>query len=87
MALADGRLEAAKIADTLTKREKDLLSLLIGGQSLSSIAEQLLVDIELLIAVRKSLMAKIGAKHTADAVRVGLELARHRLLELPESEH
>jgi two-component system, LuxR family, response regulator FixJ len=84
MPLSDDRREAARTVEMLSKQEKDVLVLLINGWSFSSIADELSVDIDRLEGVRRSLMTKIGAEHTADAVRIGLHLASHRLLELPE---
>jgi len=78
----DNRLEALKLAATLTNMEKDILVRLTDGYSDQSLGEDLSVDAHELELAKKLLFEKIGATRTADAVRVGLQLARHDLLEL-----
>ena len=78
----DNRLEALELAATLTNMEKDILVRLTDGYSDQSLGEYLSVDAHELELAKKLLFEKIGATRTADAVRVGLQLARHDLLEL-----
>ena len=77
----DTRLEALELVAMLTQREKDILVRLINGYSDQSLAGDLALDAHELAQAKKLLFAKIGATRIADAVRVGLQLARHELLE------
>ena len=81
MPLGDSRLEALELVAMLTQREKDILVRLINGYSDQSLARDFALDANELEQAKKLLFAKIGAMRIADAVRVGLQLARHELLE------
>lgn len=82
MTLGDNRLEALELVATLTNLEKNILVCLTDGHSKQSLGEDLSVDAHELELAKKLLFEKIGATRTADAVRIGLQLARHDLLEL-----
>ena len=82
MPLRDSRLEALKLFAMLTQREKDVLVRLINGYSDQSLAGDLALDAHELARAKQLLFEKIGAVRVADAVRIGLQLTRHELLEL-----
>ena len=81
MPLGDSRLEALELVAMLTQREKDILVRMINGYSDDSFAGDLALDAHELAQAKNLLYEKIGATRIADAVRVGLQLARHELLE------
>ena len=81
MPLGDRRLEALELVAMLTQQERGILVRLINGYSDQSLARDFSLDANELAQAKKLLFAKIGATRIADAVRVGLQLARHELLE------
>jgi DNA-binding CsgD family transcriptional regulator len=81
MPLGDRRLEALELVAMLTLQEKGILVRLINGYSDQSLARDFGLDANELEQAKKLLFEKIGAMRIADAVRVGLQLVRHELLE------
>jgi DNA-binding NarL/FixJ family response regulator len=57
----------------LTKREKEVLKLIVEGLTNPAIAEKLFVSLSTIESHRKSLLAKFQLKNTAALVRVALE--------------
>lgn len=62
----------AKLA-TLTTREIEVLDLLVAGSSNKMIARELQISPRTVEIHRANMMAKLGAHHAADAVRLRLE--------------
>ena len=60
------------IADLLTEDEYDVLTCLVAGESQRTIAFRLGKGEAYALAARASLMKKLGASCTADAVREGI---------------
>jgi len=56
-----------------TKREKELLRLLVEGNSNREMAEKMILSIDTVKTYRKHLMSKIGAKNTAMLVKMAIE--------------
>jgi len=57
----------------LTRREKELLKLIIEGYSSKEIADKLFLGEETIKSYRRNLLLKLGAKNTAQLVKIGLE--------------
>lgn len=81
-ALAEGRameeahrqsLQAKAKLATLTHREHEVLELLVAGSSNKMIARQLAISPRTVEIHRANMMAKLGAGHAADAVRLRME--------------
>lgn len=70
--LADARRHVA----ALTRRERQVLDLLTEGLSNKAIARALAISPRTVEIHRANMMAKIGAKHPADAVRIRLDAAK-----------
>ena len=66
----DGRARA--LVDRLTEDELEVLTCLVAGEAQRTIALRLGKDEADALEIRKSLMRKLGASCTADAVREGL---------------
>lgn len=60
---------------TLTARENEVLDLLVAGSSNKTIARELEISPRTVEIHRGNMMAKLGAHHPADAVRLRLEAA------------
>ena len=60
---------------TLTARENEVLDLLVAGSSNKMIARELEISPRTVEIHRANMMAKLGAHHAADAVRLRLEAA------------
>ena len=58
----------------LTRREKEVLSLIAEGLTNAEIAERLFIGVTTVDTHRKSLLAKLGAKNTALLVRIATQL-------------
>lgn len=63
---------ALTLADILTDDEYEVLRCLVAGESMRTIAVRLSVDEKSAFALKKSLIAKLGGRCTADAVREGI---------------
>ena len=61
-----------KVAEILSAAELEFLRELVAGESQAKIAFRLKLAEPESLAVRRSLMHKLGATCTADAVRVGI---------------
>lgn len=66
------RFEANQLVSTLTKRERETLTLLTKGASNKAIAEALEISPRTVEIHRASAFRKINADTTADAVRIGV---------------
>lgn len=60
------------LTDLLTKDEYEVLTCLVAGESLRTIALRVSKDEQAALAIRQALLAKLGARCTADAVREGI---------------
>lgn len=65
--------KAPKQEAVLTKREKEVLQLIVQEYTSPEIAEKLFISINTAETHRKNLLAKIGARNTAGLVRYALE--------------
>lgn len=73
-AAAQRRLaEARKRIGTLTPREREVLDWLAEGQSNKAIAHALAISPRTVEIHRANMMAKLGARHPVDAVRIRLD--------------
>lgn len=68
-------LRAQAKLDRLTVRESEVLDLLVGGASNKAIARALEISPRTVEIHRANMMAKLDARHAADAVRLRLEAA------------
>ena len=57
----------------LTKREKDLLKLIVDGNTNQEIADDLCLSIETIKSYRKSLILKLGARNSMALVKIAIE--------------
>jgi DNA-binding NarL/FixJ family response regulator len=57
----------------LTNREKEVLALIVRGRTTQEISGQLFISAHTAETHRRNLLAKIGARNTADLVRIALE--------------
>lgn len=57
----------------LTRREKELLSLIVEGYTNVEIAEKMFLGVETINSYRKNLLVKTGARNTAVLVRMAIE--------------
>lgn len=67
------RGEARKRIAALTRREREVLDQLTGGRSNKALARALAISPRTVEIHRANMMAKLGAKHPADAVRIRLD--------------
>jgi DNA-binding NarL/FixJ family response regulator len=58
---------------SLTKREREVMALLCGGQSVSAIADSLFLNIKTISTHKVRLMEKLGIKNNAELIRVGMQ--------------
>lgn len=65
--------EARRHLGALTRREREVLDLLTDGLSNKAIARALAISPRTVEIHRANMMAKLGAKHPADAVRIRLD--------------
>jgi FixJ family two-component response regulator len=72
MNIDDDREHAARAVASLTDQEKRVLDGLVSGRSIASIAAFLSISTPEAAAAREVLMKKLGARTTADAVRIGI---------------
>ncbi|RXZ65622.1 response regulator transcription factor [Pelagerythrobacter rhizovicinus] len=68
--------EARRHVGALTRRERQVLDLLTEGLSNKAIARALAISPRTVEIHRANMMAKLGAKHPADAVRIRLDAAK-----------
>ena len=66
-------VEARSKLSLLTQRETEVLDLLVAGSSNKQIARDLEISPRTVEIHRANMMAKLGANHAADAVRLRLE--------------
>ncbi|MXO67318.1 helix-turn-helix transcriptional regulator [Altererythrobacter marinus] len=66
-------IEARKRVGTLTRREREVLDWLTRGQSNKAIAQTLRISPRTVEIHRANMMAKLGARHPAEAVRIRLD--------------
>ena len=57
----------------LTKREKDLLKLIVDGYTNQEIADVLYLSVETIKSYRKSLILKLGARNSMALVKIAIE--------------
>lgn len=60
------------LTDLLTEDEYETLRCLMVGESLRTIAVRLATDEQGALTIKRSLLLKLGARCTADAVREGI---------------
>ena len=70
--IAQARDEAADLIRTLSPRETHVLALMTRGYSNKAIARQLEISPRTVEVHRANMLAKINARSSADAVRVGV---------------
>ena len=70
--------EARKTIATLTRRECEVLDWLTEGQTNKAIAIELDISPRTVEIHRANMMAKLGAKHPAEAVKMRLDARRRR---------
>lgn len=63
---------ARALAEGLSASELEFLRGIVAGESQSAIAQRLEVDGAGALTLKQSLMRKLGAEFTADAVRIGI---------------
>lgn len=66
-------IDARKRIDQLSKREREVLDALVGGNSNKAIARELEISPRTVEIHRANMMDKLGASHSADAIRLRLE--------------
>ena len=71
-------VEARRRVGRLTKREHEVLDWLTEGHSNKAIARELAISPRTVEIHRANMMAKLEAKHPADAVRIRLETRKKR---------
>ncbi|MCV0382600.1 MAG: LuxR C-terminal-related transcriptional regulator [Erythrobacter sp.] len=76
-------LEARCLVRGLTEREREVLDLLVEGSSNKGIARQLGISPRTVEIHRSNMMRKLGAGHTAEAIRLGIEASRDLEMSLP----
>jgi DNA-binding NarL/FixJ family response regulator len=67
------RQEQANQTPLLTRREKEVLQLVVDGNTNNEIARKLFVSISTVDSHRKNLLMKLNARNTADLVRTALD--------------
>jgi DNA-binding CsgD family transcriptional regulator len=67
------RQEQANQTPLLTRREKEVLQLVVEGNTNNEIARKLFVSISTVDSHRKNLLMKLNARNTADLVRTALD--------------
>jgi len=70
---ADFTKKGATVAKTVTKREKEILNLIVDGYTSAEIAEMLYISPRTVETHRANLMQKLKIKNTAGLVRYALE--------------
>ena len=70
--MADSRTVARRLIDRLDATERQILRYLIRGTSNKDIAARMGIGLENVETDRATMMEKLQAKRTADAVRIGL---------------
>lgn len=69
----DDLIRKYNINYNITKREKDILNLLIEGYSATEIAKKLFLSAHTIISHRKNLLHKTGSKNTAELIKRAIE--------------
>jgi DNA-binding CsgD family transcriptional regulator len=69
-------INAEKAAGILSRREREILSLIINGYTNSEIAGLLFVSCRTVDTHRQNMLAKLGARNTAVLVRYAVENIR-----------
>jgi Response regulator containing a CheY-like receiver domain and an HTH DNA-binding domain len=80
-ALRRTSLERSPQRAELTTREREILKLIVEGQSNKEVAKKLYLSVSTVETHRANLMTKVGARNVAQLVHYAL---RHNLLSLPE---
>ncbi|NRF40082.1 response regulator transcription factor [Pedobacter foliorum] len=68
------KLSQNTVAPILTRREKEVLALIVDGMTNNEIAEKLFVSVTTISSHRKNLLTKLAAKNTAALVRIATQL-------------
>lgn len=71
--LAGGLGKRSTASERLSRREKDVLSLIAQGKPNKAIAESLFISIRTVESHRASIMAKVGVSNTAELVRFAIQ--------------
>lgn len=72
MQISDKVLHAQALVQSLSTDELRLLRGLVAGESQAAIAGQLKLEEAEALAMKRTLMRKLGAKAAADVVRIGI---------------
>ena len=78
-------IEARERVDRLSRRESQVLELLVTGLSNKEIARELDISPRTVEIHRANMMLKLGVKHAAEAVRLALEARQSPAAPIPES--
>jgi len=82
LAIGLRELQGAPRHEQLSNREFEVYRLIVGGQRLTDIADELHLSIKTISTHKARIMEKLGVDSTASLVRYGME---HRLFEEPQS--
>jgi DNA-binding NarL/FixJ family response regulator len=77
----------SSLANGLTMRELEVFHLVTAGHSSREIALRLSLSVETIRSYRKSMMRKLGAKHVAGLIQVGVEAGLTRWTRRPAGRH
>lgn len=68
-----GNKKSATLAPKISRREKDVLELIVREHTTQEIADTLFISLKTVESHRRSLLTKMGVRNTAGLVRVALE--------------
>lgn len=68
-----GNKKSATLAPKISRREKDVLELIVKEHTTQEIADTLFISLKTVESHRRSLLTKMGVRNTAGLVRVALE--------------
>ena len=68
-----GNKKSAAVAPKISRREKDVLELIVREHTTQEIADTLFISLKTVESHRRSLLTKLGVRNTAGLVRVAIE--------------
>jgi len=68
-----GSKKSAAAAPKISRREKDVLDLIVKEHTTQEIADTLFISLKTVESHRRSLLTKLGVRNTAGLVRVAIE--------------